>query len=76
MISGSLALNHYVKPRMTVDLDLIIELTHANKESFINISNRLKSAVIFYAQAARAFTFLLQVKKVNNLAFGRSHSHF
>lgn len=37
MISGSLALNHYIKPRMTVDLDLIIELTHANKESFTNL---------------------------------------
>jgi hypothetical protein len=37
MISGSLALNHYVKPRMTVDLDLIVELTNANKESFTNL---------------------------------------
>lgn len=35
MISGSLALNHYVMPRMTMDLDLVIELNQKNIDGFL-----------------------------------------
>jgi hypothetical protein len=35
MISGSLALNHYVMPRMTMDIDLVIELNSQNVQQFL-----------------------------------------
>ena len=37
MISGSLALNVYCIPRMTMDIDIVIELDHANLNEFLEI---------------------------------------
>lgn len=37
MLSGSIALNRYSIPRMTLDIDLVIELNANNLETFLNI---------------------------------------
>ena len=37
MVSGSLALNVYSVPRMTYDIDLVIELHHESVEGFLQI---------------------------------------
>lgn len=37
MLSGSIALNHYSIPRMTVDIDIVIELYEENLSNFLNI---------------------------------------
>jgi hypothetical protein len=37
MISGSLALNVYCIPRMTMDIDIVIELDHTNLPHFLEI---------------------------------------
>jgi len=37
MLSGSLALNHYCVPRMTVDIDIVVELFEKNINDFLSI---------------------------------------
>ena len=37
MVSGSHALNWYVNPRTTMDIDIVIELNLSNVEQFINL---------------------------------------
>jgi hypothetical protein len=37
MLSGSIALNHYCVPRMTVDIDIVIELYEENIKDFLSI---------------------------------------
>jgi hypothetical protein len=37
MLSGSIALNRYTIPRMTLDIDIVIELGDNNKDSFISL---------------------------------------
>lgn len=59
MLSGSLALNHYVKPRMTMDLDIVIELTHENKEKFTGIfdDNYYINKAVVHEEIARKGMF-------------------
>jgi D-ribose pyranose/furanose isomerase RbsD len=37
MISGSIAANYYTVPRMTRDIDIVIELKEVNIEKFVNL---------------------------------------
>jgi Nucleotidyl transferase AbiEii toxin, Type IV TA system len=37
MLTGSLAMMHYAQPRMTRDIDLVIELNKAHVENFLHI---------------------------------------
>lgn len=37
MLSGSIALNNYSIPRMTLDIDIVIELHEANLQDFLSI---------------------------------------
>ncbi len=37
MVSGSLAVNVYSVPRMTLDIDIVIELNETNRKSFLEI---------------------------------------
>jgi len=37
MLSGSVAMSVYTLPRMTMDIDIIIELSYSNVEAFLSI---------------------------------------
>lgn len=37
MLSGSIALNNYTVPRMTMDIDIVIELHEENLSEFLSI---------------------------------------
>ena len=40
MITGSIAMNYYATPRMTRDIDIVIELQQANLESSISLFSK------------------------------------
>ena len=37
MLTGSLAMNHYAVPRMTLDIDIVIELEQENTQDFLSV---------------------------------------
>lgn len=37
MVTGSMAMTYYAKPRMTRDIDIVVALTHADLETIVNL---------------------------------------
>ena len=59
MLSGSIALNNYTIPRMTMDIDIIIALRNENLDEFLSIF-RADARNLFFIFLPLATSFYLR----------------
>ncbi len=67
MLTGSVAMNYYAQPRMTRDIDLVIDLSIAQAEVFIRlfeVDYYLDRDVIALAVARRSLFNMIQLESV------------
>ncbi len=63
MLTGSVAMNYYAQPRMTRDIDLVIELAPAQAESFMSLF-----AADYYVDRRTAVNAIAQRSMFNLMA--------